>query len=96
MKLTGDHQLSKEQINETQLIVCTPEIWNIVTCKYGECTYTQLVHLIILDEVHLLHDDCDPVFEAVIARTIRTVETTQDVVGLNATLSNYEDLATIS
>ncbi|CAF4288956.1 unnamed protein product, partial [Rotaria magnacalcarata] len=96
-ELTGDHQLSREQINETQLIVCTPEKWDIITRKGGERSYTQLVRLIILDEVHLLHDDRGPVLEAVVARTIRTIETTQDAVrfvGLSATLPNYEDIAT--
>ncbi|CAF1300954.1 unnamed protein product [Rotaria magnacalcarata] len=39
----------------------------------GECSYTQLVRLIILDEIHLLHDDRDPVLKAVIARTIHTI-----------------------
>jgi pre-mRNA-splicing helicase BRR2 len=96
-ELTGDHQLSREQINETQLIVCTPEKWDIITRKGGERSYTQLVRLIILDEVHLLHDDPGPVLEAIIARTIRTIETTQDAVrfvGLSETLPNYEDIAT--
>jgi len=96
-ELTGDHQLSREQINETQLIVCTPEKWDIITRKGGERSYTQLVRLIIIDEVHLLHDDRGPVLEAVIARTIRTIETTNEpvrFVGLSATLPNYEDVAT--
>lgn len=96
-ELTGDHQLSREQINETQLIVCTPEKWDIITRKGGERSFTQLVRLIIIDEVHLLHDDRGPVLEAIIARTIRMIETTQDAVrfvGLSATLPNYEDVAT--
>ena len=47
-ELTGDHQLSKEQIMATQIIVCTPEKWDITTRKGGERTFTQLVHLIII------------------------------------------------
>jgi pre-mRNA-splicing helicase BRR2 len=47
-ELTGDHQLSKEQITATQIIVCTPEKWDIVTRKGGERTYTQLVRLMII------------------------------------------------
>ena len=46
-ELTGDHQLTKEQINATQIIVCTPEKWDIITRKGGERTYTQLVRLMI-------------------------------------------------
>jgi len=96
-ELTGDHQLSKEQIDGTQIIVCTPEKWDIITRKAGERTYTQLVRLIIIDEIHLLHDDRGPVLEAIIARTIRQIESTQEpvrLVGLSATLPNYQDVAT--
>lgn len=42
-ELTGDQQLSKEQINETQIIVCTPEKWDVITRKSGDRSYTQLV-----------------------------------------------------
>ena len=31
----------------TQIIVCTPEKWDIITRKGGERTYTQLVRLMI-------------------------------------------------
>ena len=96
-ELTGDQQLTKEQINSTQLIVTTPEKWDIITRKSGDRTYTQLVRLVIIDEVHLLHDMRGPVLESIVARTIRQVETSQEmtrVVGLSATLPNYEDVAT--
>lgn len=96
-ELTGDHQLTREQINATQVIVCTPEKWDIITRKGGERTYTQLVRLMIFDEIHLLHDERGPVLEALVARTIRNIEMTQEdvrLVGLSATLPNYEDVAT--
>ena len=89
--------MNKEQINSTQIIVCTPEKWDIITRKGGERTFTQLVRLIIIDEIHLLHDDRGPVLESLVARTIRQIETTQELVrlvGLSATLPNYEDVAT--
>ncbi|XP_076308177.1 U5 small nuclear ribonucleoprotein 200 kDa helicase-like [Tachypleus tridentatus] len=96
-ELTGDHQLNREQINATQVLVCTPEKWDIITRKGGERTYTQLVRLMIFDEVHLLHDERGPVLEALVARTIRNIEMTQEevrLVGLSATLPNYKDVAT--
>lgn len=95
-ELTGDHQLTREQIEATQLIVCTPEKWDIITRKGGERSFTNLVRLIIIDEVHLLHDERGPVLEALVARTLRTVEQTQEevrLVGLSATLPNTEDVA---
>ncbi|GBP32714.1 Putative U5 small nuclear ribonucleoprotein 200 kDa helicase [Eumeta japonica] len=95
-ELTGDHQLTREQIEATQLIVCTPEKWDIITRKGGERSFTNLVRLVIIDEVHLLHDERGPVLEALVARTLRTVEQTQEdvrLVGLSATLPNYTDVA---
>ncbi|XP_055378712.1 U5 small nuclear ribonucleoprotein 200 kDa helicase [Condylostylus longicornis] len=95
-ELTGDHQLTREQIAATQVIVCTPEKWDIITRKGGEKTFTSLVRLIIIDEIHLLHDERGPVLEALVARTIRSIETNQEdvrLVGLSATLPNYQDVA---
>lgn len=96
-ELTGDHQLTREQINATQVIVCTPEKWDIITRKGGDKTFTQLVRLIIIDEIHLLHDERGPVLEALVARTIRNCNTIQEevrIIGLSATLPNYQDVAT--
>lgn len=95
-ELSGDQQLTKQQINETQIIVTTPEKWDIITRKAGDRTYTQLVRLIIIDEIHLLHDSRGPVLESIVARTIRQVESTRELVrlvGLSATLPNYSDVA---
>jgi hypothetical protein len=47
-ELTGDHQLTREQIQATQVIVCTPEKWDIITRKGGEKTFVSLVRLIII------------------------------------------------
>ena len=96
-ELSGDQSLTRAEIAETHVIVTTPEKWDIITRKSGERTYTQLVRLLIIDEIHLLHDERGPVLESIAARTIRQVETTHEmvrIVGLSATLPNYEDVAT--
>jgi pre-mRNA-splicing helicase BRR2 len=96
-ELSGDQNLTRQQIDETQIIVTTPEKWDIVTRKSGDRTYTQLVKLLIIDEIHLLHDNRGPVLESIVARTIRQIEITGELcrlVGLSATLPNYEDVAT--
>lgn len=96
-ELSGDQNLSRAQIQDTQVIVTTPEKWDIITRKSGDSrTYTQLVRLMIIDEIHLLHDDRGPVLEALVARTIRQIESTREMVrlvGLSATLPNFEDVA---
>ncbi len=66
--------LTKGEIDATQIIVTTPEKWDIITRKSGERTYTQLVRLLIIDEIHLLHDGRGPVLESLVARTVRQIE----------------------
>lgn len=95
-ELSGDSSLTRQQISETQLLVTTPEKWDIVTRQGEGRAFTQLVKLVIIDEIHLLHDERGPVLESLVARIIRQVETTAEpirLVGLSATLPNYADVA---
>lgn len=100
-ELTGDMQLTKKELAETQLIVTTPEKWDVVTRKNadggnGGSGLSGLVRLLILDELHLLNEDRGPVLEILVARTLRLVESSQQmcrIVGLSATLPNYNDVA---
>ena len=94
---TGDMHLTKAEILETQIIVTTPEKWDVVTRKgTGDTQLVQKVRLLIIDEVHMLHDERGAVLESLVARTQRQVESTQSlirIVGLSATLPNYVDVA---
>lgn len=96
-ELTGDMQLTKAEIEQTHMIITTPEKWDVVTRKsMGDAKLVQSVKLLIIDEIHLLHEDRGPVIEALVARTLRQVEQTQElirIVGLSATLPNYVDIA---
>eukprot|EP00741_Cyanophora_paradoxa_P020260 tig00021238_g19554.t1 len=95
-ELTGDMQLTRKELQETQVIVTTPEKWDVITRKTSDTGLVSLVRLLIIDEVHLLADDRGPVIETLVARTLRMVESTQSmirIVGLSATLPNYRDVA---
>ncbi|KAJ3352530.1 activating signal cointegrator 1 complex subunit [Entophlyctis luteolus] len=96
-ELTGDMQLTKAEIASTQMIVTTPEKWDVVTRKaVGDTELAQKVKLLIIDEVHLLHEGRGSVIESIVSRTQRQVETSQSlirIVGLSATLPNYVDVA---
>ena len=96
-ELTGDMRLTRKEIGQTQIIVTTPEKWDVVTRKStGDTELVQKVRLLIIDEVHILHDERGAVIESLIARTERQVESTQSlirIVGLSATLPNYIDVA---
>ncbi|KAH0047544.1 Sec63-domain-containing protein, partial [Aureobasidium melanogenum] len=87
-ELTGDMHLTKAEIVATQIIVTTPEKWDVVTRKStGDTELVQKVRLLIIDEVHMLHDERGAVLESLVARTERQVESTQSlirIVGLSA------------
>ena len=96
-ELTGDTQLTKAELAATQMIVTTPEKWDVVTRKSGgDMNIASIVSLLIIDEVHLLNDERGSVIEVLVARTLRQVEVQQSmirIVGLSATLPNYADVA---
>uniref|UniRef100_A0A8C3QLE2 RNA helicase n=1 Tax=Cyanoderma ruficeps TaxID=181631 RepID=A0A8C3QLE2_9PASS len=81
----GNLLLTKSEDDDENLLLCAPMVrfprfWG----GFG-------------DEIHLLHDDRGPVLESLVARAIRNIEMTQEdvrLVGLSATLPNYEDVAT--
>ncbi|KAF7301385.1 hypothetical protein MIND_00703700 [Mycena indigotica] len=88
-ELTGDMQLTKAEIAETQVIVTTPEKWDVVTRKpTGEGELASA-----------LSQNSSPgtlFLFALITNMFLQVETSQSViriVGLSATLPNYMDVA---
>ena len=77
---TGDMQLTKAEVADSQLLVCTPEKYDVVTRKGGDQSLGTLVSLVIIDEVHLLADERGAVIETIVARTQRYVESSQKLV----------------
>ena len=69
-------QLTKTESMATNMLITTPEKWDVVTRK-ADGGLTSLVKLLIIDEVHLLHDERGPVIESLVARTARMVESAQ-------------------
>lgn len=55
------------------MLILTPEKWDVLTRKADDEQLTHLIRLLIIDEVHLLHDDRGPVIESIVARTLRQV-----------------------
>ncbi|KAK4536865.1 hypothetical protein CDCA_CDCA10G2890 [Cyanidium caldarium] len=98
LEYTGDVRRTRRQAAEAHVLVTTPEKWDVVTRTSGDW-HSQLIdplRLLIIDEVHLLHDDRGAVLEAIVARTLRLVEVRQRgirLVGLSATLPNSGDVA---
>ncbi len=97
-ELTGDMQLTRAESQSANVLVTTPEKWDVVTRKSGndENSLGNQCGLLIIDEVHLLADERGAVIESVVSRLHRLVESRQKqlrIVGLSATLPNYQDVA---
>ena len=102
-ELSGDVNLSNYEINNTNIIVTTPEKYDIITRKTGQRTFIEKVKLIIIDEIHLLHDIRGSVLESIISRIMlsKISKNKYDhannieirLIGLSATLPNYQDVA---
>lgn len=95
-ELTGDNQLDQREMSRAQIIVCTPEKWDITTRKSMDRLYTKQVKLVIFDEIHLLHNTRGATLESLVARIKRhrLIEGQQiRIIGLSATLPNYKDVA---
>ncbi|KAJ1844874.1 Pre-mRNA splicing, partial [Coemansia sp. RSA 2703] len=89
-ELTGDAQMTRAELAAAQLVVTTPEKWDVVTRKGDAHAAAGLVRLAVVDEIHLLHDTRGAVVESLVVRLKR-----QGVrlVGLSATLPNHDDVA---
>lgn len=97
-ELTGDMQLTRAEAQAANVLVTTPEKWDVVTRKAGndDSSLGNQCGLLIIDEVHLLADERGAVIESVVSRLHRLVESRQRqlrIVGLSATLPNYQDVA---
>eukprot|EP00834_Sanchytrium_tribonematis_P004560 NODE_232_length_12051_cov_1.040997.p1 type:complete len:1780 gc:universal NODE_232_length_12051_cov_1.040997:10578-5239(-) len=89
-ELTGDSAMSKLEILNTNVIITTPEKWDIITRKGMEAEHIDMVKLLIVDEIHLLHDIRGSVLETIIARSLSY---SIRIIGLSATLPNYMDVS---
>ncbi|KRY35927.1 Activating signal cointegrator 1 complex subunit 3 [Trichinella spiralis] len=96
-EMTGDVMPTARELENAQILVATPEKWDVITRKGNDGLLPATeVRLFIIDEVHLLHENRGAVIETLVARMLRQVSITQSVVrivGLSATLPNYYDVA---
>lgn len=102
VEVTSDATVPKETIDKSHIIVTVPEKFNIMTLAYNYDNLWQgnlldSIQCVILDEIHMLGDERGPSVEAIVSRILFNVEVTQRpirLVGLSATLPNWEDFAT--
>ena len=86
---TGDSDIGSGQLEGVDVIVATPEKWDVLTRKSEEKSTIDRLGLMVIDEVHLIGDPRGAVIESLVMRSKGTVR----IVGLSATLPNYKEVA---
>ena len=71
-EFSGDVNLSREQIEKTNLFIGIPEKWDLFTRKHDDIF--NYLKLMLIDEIHFLNEDRERVLEFIVARTIRKSE----------------------
>lgn len=93
LEFTGDMETDANELNEAKILVATPEKFDVSTRKLNT---NFIISLIIIDEIHILHDHRGSVIESIVCRMFRYMEIHQRpvrIIGLSATLPNYADVA---
>ncbi|EPY34763.1 RNA helicase, partial [Strigomonas culicis] len=74
---TGDQEREKldrdslTSVSEADIIITTPERWDSITRRWKEKTVMEVVHsvgLLLLDEIHTVHEERGAALEAVVSR----------------------------
>lgn len=97
LECTGDESPPQAVLQKAHCLILTPEKFDVITRKpVGDDSLISRQCLLIIDEIHLLGvDRRGPVLESLVARTFQHIEATQRplrVIGISATIPNYEDV----
>ncbi|EUD69534.1 adenosinetriphosphatase [Plasmodium inui San Antonio 1] len=96
IELTGDKNENKENIAESDIIICTPEKLDVISRNWKNKKFVQNVNLIIFDEIHLLgQENRGGVIEILINR-FKNMEQYLNrkirLVGLTTVITSVDDL----
>tara|TARA_B110000971_G_C19684887_1_gene352770 strand:+ start:108 stop:491 length:384 start_codon:yes stop_codon:yes gene_type:complete len=93
LELSGDTSHDASVMARADVLICTPEKWDLITRGWqeGGRGFVKDVGLLVIDEIHLLGEERGAVLEAIVSRTRYIAETTR-IVGLSTALANPRDL----
>lgn len=100
-EFTGEHWSNGvEELERSDIILTTPERFDSITrrsdsCRNSNTSFLSKVHLVMLDEVHLLAESRGPSLEAIVARLKLSQGLAQPprFMACSATFKNVEDVA---
>lgn len=97
--LTGDSTTDVQILNKSDVIICTPTQWDMMSRRWKQrkdvqvkcCSKQQKVGLFIVDDLHLIGGSIGPIIEIVLSRMIlmnNKLQSKLRIVALSASLAN--------
>ncbi|XP_078355159.1 U5 small nuclear ribonucleoprotein 200 kDa helicase-like, partial [Oculina patagonica] len=96
VKLTGETSADLKLLAKGNVIVSTPEQWDVLSRRWKQRKNVQNVHLFILDEAHLIGGESGPVMEVICSRMryiSSQIERNIRIVALSSSLANAKDVS---
>ena len=93
--LTGESTTDLRLLNKSDVIVCTPTQWDLISRRWKQRKAVQELGLVIADEIHLVGSGIGPTYEVVMSRARFVAAQTDNptrIVAFGASLANAKDL----
>lgn len=95
VELTGETATDMKLLEKGQIIISTPERWDVLSRRWKQRKHVQQVSLFLVDELHLIGGEGGPVLEVIVSR-MRYIGSQPDsqirIVALSTSLANAKDL----
>lgn len=94
--LTGETSTDLKLLGKGNIIISTPEKWDILSRRWKQRKNVQNINLFVVDEVHLIGGENGPVLEVICSRMryiSSQIERPIRIVALSSSLSNAKDVA---
>merc|ERR1712198_429499 len=94
--LTGETATDLKLLAKGNVIISTPEKWDVLSRRWKQRKNVQNIHLFIVDELQLLGGENGPVLEVVCSRMryiSSQLERSIRIVALSSSLSNCKDVS---
>lgn len=95
VELTGETAVDLKLLETHDIVISTPEVWDILSRRWKQRKQVQSVSLFIVDEVHLIGGEIGPTLEVITSRMRFVASHTQSkirIVALGASTANARDL----
>lgn len=92
--LTSDTSFTEvEKVKASNIIICTPEKWDVITRKWTDYSaFFNILRLVLVDEIHTIQEQRGSTLEVVLTRMNKMCNNLR-IIGVSATIPNINDIA---